>query len=298
MKVVTIAGCNLPEHLLRTYDLTVAPQYIVVDDERHDTRPGIPLESIEKWIKTARTHPYVLSGSTAEFATLFRTVAQRDRSMVVIMTGRSVIGSYATATAAVRVLKGAPGFGDVDIEVIDSNTMDIGSGLVTLFAALAVKEGLPKKQLLEAVEAFCGEGIGFVMPENVDYLAKGGHAGFVKTMLANVFQLRPILGLPQGKLAAVATVSRNVDPVAQLMTQVGKVFREGRPVWCGISHGRVPEVAERLEVEMRKRFDVRYLIQRHLQSSIYLNTGPGTLGLFVFPVDRLPWKAPHVPVTA
>jgi DegV family protein with EDD domain len=295
VKVATIAGCNLPEPVLRSFDITVAPQYIVVDEERHDTRTGIPLESVERWVKSSRVHPYVLSGSTAEFATMFRTLAQQDRDLVMVVTGRGVIGSYATAVAAARVVKGAPGLGDLNVEVIDSNSMDIGSGLVTLFAAMAAKEGLPRAKVVEVVDAFVKEGVSYMMPDSVEYLGKGGHAGFVKTILANVLDRRPILSLPNGKMTAIASVSRKLDPVMQLMTEINKVYREGRPLWVGIGHGRAPELAERLEATVRERYDVRYLAVRRLQSSIYLNTGPSTLSLFAFPVDRLPWKPSQVP---
>jgi fatty acid-binding protein DegV len=59
----------------------------------------------------------------------------------------------------------------------------------------------------------------------------------------------------------------------------------------------VPESAVQLADAMKRRFDVKWAELRPFHASIYLHMGPRSLGLFVLPVDRLPWT-PLAPRTA
>lgn len=291
MKIVTIAGCNLPSNLLAAYDIVVVPQYMVVDGSRYDTRVGIPLEQVQRWIQTATTHPHVLRGTVPEFAQVYRDVARSDREMVVVMTSRLIIGSYDTSTEAARLVRNTAGLEDLRIDIIDSNSLDLGSGLVTLFAALVVHERNRTDGMVVLLEQFAAQGRTYVFAQTIDYLLLGGHAGG-RALFDNLFALNPILSLVGGQVRAIDRLTKKEIPERHLIDLAVADLGEGRSVWCAIAHGRAPEAAARLAGELRLRFDVRFLLVRELQSSIYLNLGDGGLCLFVYPIDTLDW-APH-----
>ncbi len=290
MKVITIAGCNLPERFLAKYDITVVPQYIVVDGARHDTRPGIPRETVKRWITSATTHPHVVCASTTEFAQVYRTVAQQHREIIVVTTSPVIIGSFHTANTAAKLVRSAADGSDLQIDVIDSNSLDLGSGLVTLFAAISVREHSP----LPAIEQFAAQGRTYVFAETIDYLLLGGHAGGHE-VFDKLLALNPTLSLVGGQLKAIEQLTKADNPEHHLADRAVTDLGEGRSVWCAIAHGNAPEAAARLAEDLRKRFDVRFLLVSELQSSIYLNLGDGGLCLFVDPVDTLDWAPAGVP---
>jgi DegV family protein with EDD domain len=290
MRIVTNPGSNLSAAAVRHYDLFLTPQQIVVDGVQHNTRDGIDLATVDAWVKTAREHPYVLGTSAAEYADVFRHVAEKDRKILAVMTSRKIIGSYTAAVAASRALARLHGYGDVHVAVVDTKVTDVGAGLATLLAGEAVRAALPLQSVIEVLEAFAEQGRFLFVPETLDYLVKGGRASFVKAAIANFLDRVPLIAMEDGDLRSIGTLSRSEDATATLVERLVSEFGEGRRVWCAIAHGNAPDRARGLAFAVERSFKVEYMKVRPFHASIYLHAGPGSVGVYVCPVDRLPWN--------
>lgn len=295
MRIVTNPGSNLSAAAIRHYDLFITPQQIVVDGVYHDTRGAIDLATVDGWVKTAREHPYVLGTSAAEYAELFRKLADDDREILAVMTSRKIIGSHTAAVSAASVLHRLHGYADVQVAVVDTKVTDVGAGLAALLAGEAVRAALPRPRVVRLLEAFADQGRFLFLPETLEYLVKGGRASFVKAAVAKLLDRVPLIAMDDGELRSIATVSRNDDATALLSERLVAEFGEGRRIWCGIAHGDVPARAAALAVELERRFRLEYLTVQPFHPSIYLHAGAGAVGVFVCPVDRLPWDPPSPP---
>jgi fatty acid-binding protein DegV len=60
-------------------------------------------------------------------------------------------------------------------------------------------------------------------------------------------------------------------------------------VWIGVSHGGVPDDAQRLADKLRDVYDVELCLVEPITPSVYLHAGPGGLGACIFPLRGLPW---------
>jgi DegV family protein with EDD domain len=292
MRIVTNPGSNLSDEEIARYRVHVLPQKVVVDGSQHDTREGMTHALVERWVRTAREFPHVLGTSAAEFVDAFRKIAQSEGEILAIQTSRKIIGSHTAACSAARTLTTLPGYESVRIEVVDTMSTDLGAGLCTILAAESVRAGRTIGQTAEVVERFAGQGVLMLTLATLDNLVKGGRASFLRAMLANVLDVTPMLSFVDGELAAVGRTSRRGDTVGAQVDAIVARIGAGRPVWCGVAHGDDPRNAARLMAELRKKLLVVFAIERPLSQSIFLHTGAGAVGAFVYPIDRLPWTPP------
>jgi DegV family protein with EDD domain len=294
MQIVTNPGSNVPAKAVDHYGMVIAPQQIVVDGKSHDTRHAIALGQVDIWVKTAREFPHAVGTTALEFTQIFSQLAKDDREIVVVMTSRKIIQSYAAATAAARTLSERPQFASTKIAVVDSTFTDLGAGLLAIACGEAKLAHAPMDRVVSALETMAAEGRFVMTVTTLENMVKGGRAGFLRTWIADFLKIKPIIGFVKGEIISIGKMSASGDRCKAIMSDLVKIGK-GRRVWAAISHGGASEEAARLAEELRATFDVAYLISAPLSPSIYLYGGPGSLCAAVLPIDTLAWEPPTPP---
>ena len=291
MRLVTNPATNLPPEVLEALGIVMMPQQVVVDEVHHDTRGDVTFETIDDWIGNAKSHPYVLGTSAAEFVTHLSRLGKEDAELVVVTTSRKLIQSYDACQTACRTLGKHPKWKHLDVQIVDSRSTDIGTGMVIAYAAAARDAGLSPAEVARACEEFAAAmRVAFVVQE-MDNLVKGGRASFLKAWAAKFFGVRPLIEFVDGQLEPARTYKAKLDPTDVLRDWAlsGRGCSDGTPVWIACSHGDIPEDAERLADKMAESLDVRRRFVVPLAPSIYLHAGRGALTLGVVPLEGLSW---------
>ncbi len=294
MKLITNPGTNLSEDFVEAHDVEILPQQIVVDGEHHDTRGRIPLSTVDEWVSMAKTHPYVLGTSAAEFAQHFTRVGATESEQLVVSTSRQIIPSFDAAQTAQRLLQKRASWAHLSIRVVDSGTTDVGAGLATAFAAQARSAGLDLEQVTRLTQDFSDATKAAFALRSMDYAAKGGRASFLKVWAAKFLKVRPVIAFVDGRPSPVGTYRASADPADALIEWLMKaqpptVDGVRRKVWLGVSHGQAPEAAELFADRLGEIYDVAYRSVLPLTPSIYLHSGDGALLAAVADISSLDW---------
>lgn len=296
MRILTNPGANLPAELLREYGIVLTGSSIVVDGESHDVRDDVALDTVDGWVATAHEHPYVLGTSAADFARHCLEIGEEDDEILIVMSSRKIIQSYDSARSAARTLDTHPVGRKLRIRVVDSVSTDLGLGLPVLAAAEAARAGFDIDAVAGLIEALADRGRFAFVPRSLDNLVRGGRASFLRGWMAKMLGLRPLLAFVDGEPQMVGKCSVKDDHPRVLSEWLGKQLPAGR-AWIGVSHGGVPDEAERAAEDLRERFEGVYVLVRPLTPTVYLHAGPKAIGAVVFPLDGLPW-IPPVPSSA
>jgi hypothetical protein len=104
MRAVTNQGSNIHPVMVAEHDRALAPQDMDVDDIRHDTRLGIELDQVDRWVKTANQHPIVLGSFTSQRDRFLIEVARIDREIPFITRSEDEL-----AVLAERLVSELPG---------------------------------------------------------------------------------------------------------------------------------------------------------------------------------------------
>lgn len=293
MKIVTNPGSNLPPQALAHYGIALSPQQIVVGREAHDTRTAIPYATIDRWIRTSPEFPHVVGTTAPEFVGMLGPLAKEDPELCLVLSSKQIIQTHAAAVSATKTLATAAAFKHVQAAVIDSRATDLGCGLMTIAAGEARRANLGLARAQRMLEALPERTTMAFVPETLENLVKGGRASWARAQIANLLQLRPLIGFQKGELVALDRFKRSLDPGDVLVEHALRTHGPQRPVWAGVIHSdRSDERALRLLARVRATFDVRYALIRPISPSIYLHAGAGSIGLVVMALDGLPWSPP------
>lgn len=184
------------------------------------------------------------------------------------------------------------------IAVADSGVTDVGAGLATVLAGEAMLAGDSLAAIEARIERFRRAAIFRFVPDQLDYLVKGGRTSLFKAWLADWLRVRPLLGFQDGEVALLGRVSISADRATVLVDSAIAGLKPDAQVWVAVMHGggRAVADAERCESLVRDRLDVRFCAVRPLSPSIYLHTGPAALGLVVVPLSPIDWTDRPPPV--
>ncbi|MEK7705310.1 MAG: DegV family protein [Myxococcota bacterium] len=298
MRILTNPGSNLSAQTVAHYDIDLTPQQIVVDGVYHDTREAFDFAQIDRWVATAKAHPYVLGTASSEFVQIFLQLAKKDPEVIAIMTSKKVIQSHSAAVAAVRALPTQSTTEGMRVDVVDSMTTDCGAALITLAAAEARKAGLSRARVVELLEVLARRSGLVVTVATLDNLIKGGRASFLRAWVANFLQMKPIISMVDGELQSTGKITRHEDPAQRVAQTVLDAVGPKRPLWLGIAHGGAADTGRRVLELLRQRVNIAYVYFRPFAPAIYLHVGPGAIGVAALPIDDLPWTLPTPPTFA
>jgi DegV family protein with EDD domain len=286
--IVGNLGSNLEPRWYDRFGIKVTPVHMSVDGKLIDTRTFQSTAEIDTVIRSAKKHPHILGTSAAEFMPLLSELQRHYDEIVVVCTSRRTIGTYEAAIAADRTLRTMT-TKRAEVRVIDSGTLDLGVGLVTLYVAQAVAAGHRGRELVESAEAVGSAGRFTFAPLSLEYLVRSGRASFLAAQAAELFNRRPLLGMVNGETHKLGTISKSADATAAIADDLVEQFGAGSPVWCGVMHGGNPTEAQRLAHKLRVVFNVRLQIVREISAGPYMSVGQGAVGAYVTPCSAMAW---------
>ncbi|MEO0460769.1 MAG: DegV family protein [Myxococcota bacterium] len=287
--VVTIPGSSLPTALERRFEVTISPGKIVVDGVQHEVKDGIAYEQVLAWVKQAREHPHVLGTSAAEFVSLFQRLARNTDTIIVLLPHRNLIGTHAAATAARDALRGAASTRGVQIHLEEADPSDGALGLLVAFVGTSLEAGQSVAATLSAARKFDADGTFILHVQTLDFLVKIRRASFLKSAVANALGRRPLLSTRNGTIESIGTVSTSANIPKTLVDKAVERLGPKRTVWAAITHADALARAEAVEKRLREVYDVRFSYVQSTAAALFLGVGPGAVGLYVRPIDGLPF---------
>lgn len=287
MRLLTNPGSNLAPAVVAAYEITLAPQTLVIDDARHDTRLPMSLAALTQHISQAKAHPHIIGSTAAETVETCRELGKSDPHILLITSSRKIIQTHAASLTAARLLESQPHTRHLRIEVVDSTVTDVGTGLAAILAGECRRAGLDLAATAAVLHRFAATLHFTVVPATLDYLVAGGRAGILRARFADWLDRVPMLAFADGELVNVGLVSSKKPPDGELVQRMVAALGKGRPVWAAIGHGDSTDVVAPLAKLLRESFDVRFLYVMPMTAGSYIHLGKGSRMLSVGAVDQL-----------
>jgi len=140
--------------------------------------------------------------SPQDFANTYDKLTETTNEILVIILSSRLSGTYQSAMAGKSLMKTKK----CRIEVIDSQTVAGGLGLVVLAAAREAKKGANLDTLVNFTHETLKRSHFIVYFDTLKYLAKGGRIGKAQGLLGSVLPIKPILNVKEGEMSPVTRV--------------------------------------------------------------------------------------------
>jgi DegV family protein with EDD domain len=285
VKILTDSASDLPEEIIKEYDIDVLPMTIMKDDKEYKDRIDISPKVIYDGMrnkgvfKTAQVTPIA-------FEEKFEQYANQGIPVVYVGFSSELSATYQSSIIARdSVLTKYP---DAKIEVIDTLGASGGFGLIVLEAAKFAKEGKEVDEILDRVN-LAKESIDQIFTvDDIEYLYRGGRVSRTSAVLGGMLNIKPILEVKDGKLIPLEKV-RGKNKVFTRMVELMEersIDKDFTNATICITHGDDLESAIKLKELIEKRYNANNFIINMIGATIGAHSGPGTLALF-YPKTKL-----------
>ncbi len=277
MKVIVDSTCDLPEDLVKKYDIDIVPVFVHHEGKSYADRFELTPDSFYDILRNIEELP-TTSGATPKDFLESITEALKEYSSVFITTLTSKLSAtFQSARVAVKKVKDKP------VHLLDSKFGSGALAFLSLAAAKLSRKGVPEEEIIKKVEQIRNESflVGYV--DNLDNLKKSGRISNLKYFIGNLIRSKPILELKEGILEAVGKASGKEKAQKKVINEVIKRTNKKTTYDIMITHGDDEEAAKLIMGKLEKKITFDEKIVNFLTPALGVHLGIGTVVVSVAP---------------
>jgi DegV family protein with EDD domain len=273
VKIVTDSTSDIPPQLIKELDISVVPVYVQIGNKF--LRDGIDISHDEIYdniregsIKTTTSQP-----NPQDFADVYQKLSQDSTDIISIQLISDLSGTYNSALQGKEMTKSS-----VNIEVVDSRSLSMGLGLITIAAAKMAKEGKNMAEIMKEVKSIIPNVKIFALLDTLKYVLQSGRLDKASSLLGNLLNVKPMLTLKNGHLAPTG-ISRTRKKGLDCLFDMVKKARH--PYEISIVQSTNPDEATTLKEHISSLVDKSRIYLSRLGPTLGSHSGPGTLVLAI-----------------
>ena len=271
--LVTDSTAYFPPEILQRYDIRVGHQVLIWGKEEFEDGVDITPDAFYTRLKSAAVMPTTTQVTIASFQKIFAPLVAEGTPILAILLSTKLSGTIQSAVQAKEMFPGAT------IEIVDSEATAMAMGFQVLEAARAAEEGRSFAEVVEiAHKAKNHTGVLFVV-DTLEFLHRGGRIGGAAKLFGTALNLKPLLELQDGRIAALERVRTKAKATARLLDVLEERIGGRKPVRIAALHASAPEEARQLLAQAEKRFQPVESMLAAVSPVVGNHTGPGTIGI-------------------
>jgi DegV family protein with EDD domain len=204
-RIITDSLSDITSDIAKQFDITVVPLTVLFGHEAYLDRVTISTDTFYDRLVHGPIWPTTTQPTPTAFAEVYNRLAESSDEILVITLSKKLSGTYQSAIGAKPLVTKK-----CHIEVIDSETVAMGFGLIVMAAAKEAKRGAKLKELVDFVNQAKSRSHFIVNFDTLKYLAKGGRIGKAQGLLGSLLSVKPLLTTREGEMAPVTRV-RSLD---------------------------------------------------------------------------------------
>jgi len=273
IKVVTDSTSDLPQALADELGITIIPLYVLFGNETYRDRVAISEDEFYTRLLADPVHPTTSQPSPQDFIEIYDKLGKEADGIISVHISSKLSGTCSSALQAKEMAQAR-----CPIEVVDSNNVSMGLGLVAVRASELVSSGKDFKQVVEETRLAVSTIGVWAMFDTLKYLAKGGRVGKAKALMGSALNIKPILAVKNGEMVPV-TKARSRDKGVDILLDIAGKFK--RIDDLAVMHTTTPDEAFDLADHMGELFERDRIKIARLGPALGVHAGPGTLGFAI-----------------
>ena len=277
IRITSDSTCDLG-HLVKERNIGILPLKVHLDAESYRDGVDITPEEIFSFVKKTKMLPKTSAPSIGDYEEFFHKQLEMADEVVHLNISTKCSVSHNIA------LKAAEAFGG-KVRVIDSKALSSGQGLLVLKAADLRDAGKTAEEIEEALLEIRNRVNTSFVPDQLDYLHKGGRCSSMKMLVANTLKIHPKIVMNDGQLVQGGRYRGHMGRcISQYVEDLKQAYPNYDKTRCFITHSSAePELVELAKAKVREMFDFEEIIETVAGSIVTSHCGKGTLGvLFVY----------------
>jgi DegV family protein with EDD domain len=212
VKVITDSTADLPADLARSLGITIVPVYVNLCGRSYRDGVDITLDEIYRKMVENDTPMTTSQPSPAEFAEAFRRVLKETDEVISINLTSRLSGLYESAVRGKEMVAGKG-----KIEVVDSASLTMGLGLITIAAARIANSGATLFQVLEETKKAITHTHAWGIFDTLKYVLRSGRLSKAGNLLGSLLNVKPLLTIKEGTLRPLGLVRTRMKGMERLI---------------------------------------------------------------------------------
>jgi len=265
--VVTDSTTSLPPGVLERPDVRVVPlTFHFGPDQSFRDKIDMSNEEFYERLMIADAFPTTSQPSPGAFVEAYEALDAYDNILVLTLS-RKVSGTYDSAVSAAQMVDGPA------VEVLDTRSAEMGSGLILREALKVLDEGGEFEEIRRAAEGAISRCNVLFAVGSLEYLARSGRLGRAQRLVGTALDIRPVLRVEDGEVVPHKRTRGRRRQMAAIVDEVEPAAEAGRPLFFGhvAAPEQLSELAERLGVEEELVAQIGGVVGSHV--------GPGAYGV-------------------
>lgn len=274
IKIITDSACDLDLDYLDELGVIMVPLLINFDDEVYRDRIDITTMEFYEKLKKFIGFPKTAQISPGEYVNEFKKILDEGYSIICISFSSKLSGTYNSACIARDLLGGE------NIDVVDSKSASVGFGLIVREAALMVKDGKSREQILSRVNYLKEHMEHIFAVGHLDMLKRGGRISTAQAAIGTLLNVKPILQFDDGAIVPYDKVRGDKAIIKKLidtMRERGDI--ESQKI-IGLNFSESNKLCLELKDEIEKNFGEKEFVISEIGGAIGVHVGGGTVSVF------------------
>ncbi len=280
VKILTDSGCDLPEDIIKEYDIDVMPIVVIDDDTEYFDNVTIKPKTLYDNMRNGKAYKTSQIPINV-FQSKFEEIAKEGKSTIYIAFSSGLSATYQTSVITRDEIKEK--YPELDITIVDSKSASLGFGLLVYEAAKMAKEGKSKEEILDMLNFYIEHIEHIFTVDDLEYLFRGGRVTRTQAFIGGLLNMKPILEVTEeGKLRPFEKI-RGKGKVLKRMLEIMDERAKDADLssqTIGISHGDDLENALKLRNMIEEKYGCKSFIINNIGCAIGAHSGPGTIALF------------------
>lgn len=277
VKILTDSTSYLDDEICRKLDIKKISLYVSWDNL---SMKEVEIDNKEFYrMIEEKGIPKSSQPSAGEMYEEMKKIVEKGDSLVCVFLSSEMSGTYSSALMVKDMI--LKEYKDAKIEIIDSKSNCMQLGFAVIAGAKAAKEGKTLDEVVEAINQNIRRSRFLFIPDNLEYLKKGGRIGSAKALIGNILKIIPILTVEDGKTSILTKVRTKKNAVA---TMVNKVIKD-KSIYglkeIVVHHINCYEEAIELSKVVKEKLSIKPKIV-DIGPVIGLHVGPGAIGLVYY----------------
>ena len=268
------SGCDVPQSYLDKYPIKVIPLRVAYETDQH-------IDSVELAADVYRRFPAEIPHTSTPVVQDFYDMVDEVRAegyqnIIGIFISSNLSSTYQTG----RIVLGEQE--DLNTFVLDSKNISIGAGMLAMWAAVQLDNGVSFEEVCEMLPGKVKDSKVFFYMDTLEYLRKGGRIGAVSSVVGSLLKIKPIISCNEdGIYYTVEKIRGAKAGISKLIDHAVK-YAGDAPAWLTVMNGGAPQIEDEIVPKLMDSIkDSKLVGTGQITASLAVHTGPGLAGIGV-----------------
>ncbi len=273
--ILTDSSAQFPQHTFAGQSLVrVIPYDIAINGTIYPEGKDFHINQLPG-IASEQLYPRLIAPSIEKFAEWFRVLGQNYSEILVILQSPQFSKAYDNAVEATTHVKGS-----LKIQVINSQTISAGLGLLVQIAGKAVEQGMPFQDIDYMIRKQAAALYTLVCTPGLSYLYHAGLLNREQAVVGEMLNLLPVFSIEEDRIISLEKL-RGFKNTVDLFTEFVYEFEDLQHIALIQSNPPILPETRTIRMQFQEQYPTTTYSEHNLNAPMATIFGPKLISLII-----------------